>query len=345
MALHARSVLSPSLTAKLSTLGTKLGRERSDRELGETLAELSALPAAQIARASREIARAAGLGWWRQPSLMDELLGWPPSERKLMATNPDYAWLFLFHPNGHVREAALHSIKTPPKSQFFLAALAWRLNDWVGPVRQAAKRCVKRISAEVPATVAADAAASLLDRRFVWGRWRDEANILDLILARDDVLAALVAQLQDRPTGAQAACLRNTLQYTGIDQYLPRLAASAVQPSVRAVAYRCLIAGKATWPVSFAWAWVDKVYGVRRRLPKLETRDIQRDRAVVDFVAAGIRDNSPFVRKIVADAMIAVRSQIPNEETLVAQLAKDRSSAVRSRADFMLRNPPSMQIS
>jgi hypothetical protein len=125
---------------------------------------------------------------------------------------------------------------------------------------------------------------------------------------------------------------------------LPRLAAAAVQPSVRAAAYRCLISGKAIWPVGFESIWIDKVYGLRRRAPMLETRTIQRDRPAADFVEAGIRDKSPFVRKVVADAMIAVRAQIPNEEKLVAHLAADRSSLVRSRADFLMRHPRTSEL-
>jgi hypothetical protein len=257
----------------------------------------------------------------------------------LLAANADLAWLFLFHPSGYLREAALYHITTPPTSPFFLSALAWRLNDWAEPVRQAAKRCVKHVAPDIAAAVAGDAAVYLLERRFVWGRWRDEGNILDLVFTRDDVLAALATRLQEQSTGPLAACLRHALRYPGMDQHLPRLAKAAVQPSVRAAAYKCLISGKATWPVGFEWSWIDKVYGLRRRIPTLEARDIQRDRPAADFVAAGIRDKSSFVRKVVADAMIAVRSQIPNEEKLVAQLAADRSSLVRSRADFLLRHP------
>jgi hypothetical protein len=48
MTSDTQSILSPSLTAKLSTLGRTLGRERSDREIGDILAELSTLPAIQI---------------------------------------------------------------------------------------------------------------------------------------------------------------------------------------------------------------------------------------------------------------------------------------------------------
>lgn len=334
-----QSILSSSLSAKLSTLGLRFGRWLSDQELDEVLAELSALPATEIVRASREIIQAVGFCWRQPPGLMDSLLGWPPSERRLMTRNPDYSWLFLFHSDGHVREAALHSINASPKSPFWFAALAWRLNDWVEPVRQAARRCVERIAAEVPAAVAADAAAYLLQRRLVWGRWRDEAEALDLVFARDDVLAALAIQLQGRPTGPLGVCLGNALRYPGIDRHLPQLAAAAIQPAVRAAAYRCLISGKAIWPVGFEWTWIDKVYGLRRRTPVLHTRTIQRDRPPADFVRTGIRDKSPFVRRVAADAMIAVRSEIPDEGPLIAHLATDRSPAVRSRADFLLRHP------
>jgi len=49
------------------------------------------------------------------------------------------------------------------------------------------------------------------------------------------------------------------------------------------------------------------------------------------------------VRRVAADALIADRGQLPDEATLIAQLAKDPSSAIRSRADYMLRHPPSGQ--
>jgi hypothetical protein len=358
MSSPARPILTPSLSAKLAVLAT---RPAINREMDDILVEIAALPAHLVVRASREIATRAGLGWWqpeRRPRqvipthrailffqrIRDRL--WPksspapfPPDRELLAANADLAWLFLFHPSGYLREAALHHITTPPASPFFLAALAWRLNDWAEPVRQAAKRCVKRIAPDVGAAIAGDAAVYLLERRFVWGRWRDEGNILDLVFARDDVLAALATRLQEQSTGPLAACLRHALRYPGMDQHLPRLARAAVQPSVRAAAYKCLISGKAIWPVGFEWMWIDKVYGLRRRTPVLHTRTILRDRPPADFVKTGIHDKSPFVRKVAADAMIAVRSEIPDEESLIAHLATDQSSLVRSRADFLLRHP------
>lgn len=354
MSSPVRSVLSPLLSAKLAVLAA---RPATDRELQDILTELAALPAHLVVRASREIAKDSHLGWWqpeRRPnwiisahpaSQFFQQIREPrsppvsfPSDRELLAANADYAWLFLFHPSGYLRETALYYITTPPTSPFFLAALAWRLNDWVEPVRRAAKRCIKQIAPDVAATVAGNAAVYLLERRFIWGRWSNEANILDLVFTRDDVLAALATRLREVPTGPLAGALRSALRYPGIDQHLPRLATTAIQPSVRALAFHSLISGKASWPVGFDWGWIDKVYGLRRRVPILETRDLQVDRPVANLIAEGIRDRSAFVRKRVADAMIAVRSQIADEGPLVAQLMADPDPAVRSRGNFMLRH-------
>ncbi|TWC01186.1 hypothetical protein FBZ93_104463 [Bradyrhizobium macuxiense] len=362
MSSPVRPILSPSLSAKLAALAN---RPATNRELQDILAELAALPAHRIVQASREIARDAAIGWWQQEKRPGQLVPkhrarvffqrirdqlWPksahapfPPDRELLAANADFAWLFLFHPSGYLREAALFHITTPPTSPFFLAALAWRLNDWVGPVRQAAKKCFKRVSASIAANVAADAAIYLLERRFIWGRWSDEVAILDPLFARDDVLSALALQLERRPTGGLSGCLRSALRYPGIDQHLPRLATTAVQPPIRAIAYQCLISRKASWPAGFDWVWLDKVYGLRRRIPKLDSRSSESNRPVADLIAEGIRDRSSFVRKIVADAMIVERSQIEDERALVSQLASDRHPAVRSRGEFLVRHPRSAQ--
>src|SRR3954447_19748412 len=165
MTSQPRSVLPPSISSKLSALGTRPGRKQSDHELGQVLLELSALSAHLVVRASREIAREAHLGWG-QPQMrplrvvvvgparlvwmrLKKALEWPsrgvPCGQELLKSNNDFAWLFLFHPSGHLREAALDCINSPPTSPFFFSSLAWRLNDWVQPVRQAAERCAERV--------------------------------------------------------------------------------------------------------------------------------------------------------------------------------------------------------
>lgn len=361
MSSSLRPVLSPSLSAKLASLAK---RQATDRELDSILDELAALPAHLVVRASREIAASLGLGWWQFDSRPREVVRahwarllylrvkerfWPkpvshliPSDHELLAANAKLAWLFLFHPNGYIRVAALHRINTAPTSPFFLAALVWRLNDWVPQVREAARPCAERELPLVDARVAAAAAPYLLDRRIAWSRWTHEQFTLDRLFARRDVLEALAVQLRAGTTGPLAACLRHAMRFAAIDAHLIELARQARQPSVRALAYRCLIFGRADWVVGFEWMWIDKVYFQRRQVPKLGTRLIAPVEKPADLIREAARDKSAVVRKVAADALIAKRCQLPDRERLVAQLANDKSAAVRSRADYLLRHPPSV---
>ncbi|MCK1388674.1 hypothetical protein [Bradyrhizobium sp. 21] len=308
--------------------------------MDDILSELAALPAQLVVRASREIAAGAGLGWWqfdrrprevlrthwaRLPFLRVREWFWPksisepvPSDHERLAANANLAWLFLFHPSGYLRAAALHSINVAPTSPFFLAALAWRLNDWVPQVREAARLCAERELPLVDARVAAVAAPYLLGRRIAWHRWTHEQDTLDQVFARKDVLEALAAQLRAGTTGPLAACLRHTMRFAAIDVHLIELARQAREPSVLALAYRCLISGRADWVVGFEWTWIDKVYFQRRQVPKLETRLIVRVEKAADLVKEAARDKSAIVRKIAADALIAKQCQLPDQESFVA---------------------------
>lgn len=341
MAVKTGPTLSPELSAKLSSLGERLEHGPPEGELHDVLDDLSALPADRIVRASCEIPAAAGLGMWRphRPFSIHRLLRRPLSENDLLKVNPNYGWLFLFHPSGYVREAALHAIRTPPTSPFFFAAIAWRLNDWVEQVRQAAADCASRVLPRADPTVAATAALYLLDRQFVWGRWNDVPKVLHSTFSDKNVIASLAGNLRERSTGRLATCLRYALKYPNIDEHLPSLAAEAIQSTVRALAYQCLLTGKIVWPTGYEWAWVDKVYGVRRRVPKLEARSLNGTPVVADLIRQALRDPSPKVRRVGADALIENRKHLPDADRLIGVLAADASPSVRSRADYMLRHP------
>lgn len=341
MMVKTGPALSPKLSARLSSLGERLECGASERELRDVLNDLAALPADRIVRASCEIPTLAKLGTWRpqRPFSILRLFRKPLSEHDLLKMNPDYAWLFLFHYSGYVREEALHAIQAPPASPFFFAAIAWRLNDWVEQVRQAATDCAMRVLPRTDPAVAATAALYLLDRQFAWGRWSDVSQVLHATFSDKKVIAALASHLRERTTGPLATCLRYALKYPNIDEHLPSLAAEAIQPAVRSVAYQCLLTGKATWPAGHDWAWIDKVYGIRRRVPKLETRPLNGSPDVADLIRQGICDRSPKIRRVAANALTEARKHLPDADQLIGILATDASPSVRSWADFMLRHP------
>ena len=94
-------------------------------------------------------------------------------ERLLRCLPPVFAWRFrpnlhapvlMFNRNGYIREAALKAINQLPDTPFFLAALVWRLNDWVEPVRRAAQYCANRELPRLSTRTIVGAAPFLLER-------------------------------------------------------------------------------------------------------------------------------------------------------------------------------------
>lgn len=340
MVSNHRSVLPPSLSGALRSLSESLERGPSPEALRRVLEDLGKLPVKVAVQGAREIADAAQLTW-RVPAKKGWFgnLIWPSlSEKVLLRHDPDIAWLFLFHDDGRVREQALDAIQAAPTAAFFLVAIAWRLNDWAEPVRLAAVRCASRVFPHADPDVAASVGLYLLDRRLTWQRWREEQGTIDLIFMRQTVMERLATLLRGDSNGALAAGLRHALRYTSIDQHLPRLAREATHPAVRAVALRCLLERKATWPIGFEWQWIDKVYGRKKRRPVYANRAIQappRDLLLTE----GLSDRSAVVRRVAADGLIADRSTIPNLDDILARLASDKSPSIRERADYMIRHP------
>jgi hypothetical protein len=256
----------------------------------------------------------------------------------LLAQQPELAPIFLFHRDGYVREAALTLSCAPPSSAFFLAVVVWRLNDWVQAVRIAARHYAERTLPMTSPNVVADAAPFLLDRWRHWGRW-DETNmaVVDSALQRSDVAPFLAERFLHGTTGPLGTMLQYALRGPSLDDELPRLAASAVQPSVRAVALRTLIKEQASWPAGLRKEWIDKVYGLSRRIRVFASRNIKRAMPLNPLIAMGLRDRSAMVRRVAADSLIEHRDTFPDVQSAISLLARDKSPALRQRADFLAR--------
>lgn len=322
----------------LAVLGARRDRRADSEQLKYILDRIGELPAKRVAQAGREIVAAAQLWpFWTSPSFIRRFF--PRSDLQVLEKEPSFAWLFLFHPDGYVREAALNAIHDPPSSPFFLTAIALRLNDWVEPVRVAASLCAARIFPRVDAAIAADVAPFLLTRYLIWGRWGDgEIAILDNLFGRASVTAQLSANFASGTAGPLATCLGLASRYPAIDIHLPMLASTAAQPAVRATALRCLVEQKASWQVGSRWQWVDKVYGEKKLIPVHQERVIAVTLPLESWIRAGIADRSAMVRRCAADALIANRSAIRNVDEFVELLSKDVNPSVRERADFLRRH-------
>jgi hypothetical protein len=309
-------------------------------EIAVVIAALEALPPQSAPVLDGVIANLAGLfrGYDTRPSLL-RLFTPSRDHLDLLDRQRDLAPLFLFHRNGYVREAALAYLSAPPRSPFFLAVIAWRLNDWVRAVRIAARHYAERALPQTSPEIIADAAPFVLDRWRRWKRW-EEANVevVDRALQRPDVAPYLVDWLANCAVGPLGAMLRYALRGSSLDASLPALARNSVHPAVRAVALQTLIQRQASWPIGFGKEWVDKRYGLARQITLFAHRRVESQDGADVLIRMGLHDRSAAVRRVAADALIERRADFTNLDDAIAKLSSDKSPGLRERAAFLARS-------
>lgn len=350
-----RSILPPELQTAIAEIAEAIRRQKHiEPHLSVYQSELRQLPPRAVARAADEI-RGAGRFYRRYdeyakaPSLLARLFPKAaelPEDKLLrlemsaIEAHRGLAWLFIFHGDGRIREAALRALPGPPESPFAFAALSYRLNDWAEPVRAAARDQTSGLfPATDPGTIA-HASFFLLEQINQLERWEEQdRQIVEAALYRTDVLQALADRLMRRPQGSVGKVLRLALRKPGLDPFLPVLASEALMPAVRAIALDTLVRRRASWFTSFDYEWVDKRYGRRRRVPVFARRPVEHDLDIETLLTDGASDASVNVRKVAAQAMVDLRHDLSGAMKAVAEsLSKDTAATVRSRAKFFLKS-------
>jgi hypothetical protein len=271
---------------------------------------------------------------WHLPSKLRVLRG--RDQGDLLQTTAGLEYLFLFHGSGYLREAALKRISGPLPGPFFVAAVIYRLNDWVPQVRQAAVNCLARTAHLTDPRFVSEATLHLLVRIESWRRWRDEAERLGDVLALPQIARQLATDMADSTVGPMSRALRAALRRPALDPYLPGLLRSARQPSVRAVALRTLLDAKARWQSGMRKNWIDKSLGIYRLEPDWLDRPVESPLSVEELVEIGACDRAATVRKVAASGLIAHFDALPNAGVLAERLSGDSSRTVRERARFAL---------
>ncbi|MDT8757645.1 hypothetical protein MZO42_02945 [Sphingomonas psychrotolerans] len=161
--------------------------------------------------------------------------------------------------------------------------------------------------------------------------------MLEKAFSREDVAEELANLMSAATTGPQASTLRHALRSPALDQHLERLAFSATQPSVRAVALGTLIDGRAEWPSRTELRWIDKSMGLRRHETVFDHRLLEKTPSRYALIKRGLSDKSPVVRRVALAGIIRHMLDTAQARTLAAPLVSDRSSSVREKAVFILR--------
>jgi len=255
----------------------------------------------------------------------------------LLKQTPRLEYLFLFHSDGYVREAAVQKLAATP-SPFFASALALRLNDWVPQVRRAAGQAIGRIFGDGDAPVLAEAALFLLARTPFWSRNPAAVSVLSDALTRSDVVEALLLRLETRRDGLALDAQRAAMMSPALDGHLLTLATKANNPAARMIAFDALLRGEVRRRTGFRRQWIDRAFNLYRRVPTFDRRNIERPLPLRDLIGLAAQDRSAAVRRIAGDVLVTNRRDLPDIAPLLAQLRHDRSAAVRQRIAFIDRD-------
>lgn len=264
----------------------------------------------------------------------------------LMTAVPDLKFLFLAHPSGYFRQAALDRVTTLHRSAFLLAVVLWRTNDWVGAVRDAASRCLDRVIGEFAAEDILPLIPILALRVPGWRRClpshpeQDTIPVLPRglhpILETPQGRAALATYAMDTPTGPVARVLRIALSHGFLINTLGEMAAAARNPQARHVAVSTLLERQLRWSAGYRREWVDKSMGHSRRVADLRSRPLGVDVDRGAIILRALADPYARIRVSALDALIADGNTDGFEGSL-ARLASDPSAKVRDRLDFLRR--------
>ncbi|MEM0921610.1 MAG: hypothetical protein AAGI13_01090 [Pseudomonadota bacterium] len=342
-----RSVLPENVQKLASELGVLLRKKRRvSKELVSAFrSALQNLPAQCVPRGAFEIRDIAQMNMGyaqRDPlgfgsSFLRTLRLRRENGDTLLREHPDLGWLLMFHGSGFVRQAAMEALTSPPSCPFEVAAVVYRLNDWISNVRTASKTYASKFLVTASAEAISESAFFLLPQITQLSRWDNQTlSVVHDSIYRTEVLDEMKEQFLAPRSGKVGQTLRLVLQRADFDIHLEKLAFDAVLPTVRAIATETLLMGRARWIVGYRRKWVDKVYGLSRRVAEYETRSVEIDFGMADFLGVAARDKSPLVRSVAADFLIKNREHLTFELAEVSDvLRNDESSAVRSRINFL----------
>lgn len=252
---------------------------------------------------------------------------------------PFLTWIDLCSGDGFKRERTLRILSGCAPNRFFFAMAVRRLNDWVPQVRSAAREQLPSIAVASNPEDVVDVLCAVLPHWNSWGRFEDDGKQTLLTIASIDAVAyVLKSRLISTAAGPLASVLAQLGQSSVLDAYLPQIASSAIQPSVRAKAYKSLLDGRATWVTGRKWEWTDIRYCKGHFMPMFGERPLTKKGLLEETLRAASSDRSAFVRRIAGDVLIReLESLGAAGSELATVLGSDGNPSVAERGRFALK--------
>lgn len=265
--------------------------------------------------------------------------GFPLNLFQSRRERPLIPWVDCCNSNGYQRERALRAMKDGAPNSFLFAILLRRLNDWVPEVRTAARECISVVVKRTELEHVLEALWGVLPHLDTWGRLqtKDKEVIVD-ILGYQAIPRWLSEKIITAPIGPAPAVLRQVGRQPAFDRFLTDISTKAVQPAVRAKAYKSQLDGYVAWIEGYQWMWIDKHWCKGRYMPVIEKRDIQVDRPFLKLLEAAATDRSALVRRVAGNALFIETDSLRADVVPIAKmLASDPSPSVSERGKFALK--------
>jgi len=252
---------------------------------------------------------------------------------------PFLTWIDLCSGDGFKRERTLRALSGAAPNGFFFAMAVRRLNDWVPQVRAAACEQLPSIATATKPEDVVDVLCAVFPHWSSWGRMETEGKQTLLeIVSIEAVAYSLKSRLVSGIAGPLASVLTQAGQSSALDAYLPEIASNAIQPSVRAKAYKSLLDGKVVWLAGRKWEWTDIRYCEGRFKPMLCDRPLSVSVSLEETLRAASVDRSALVRRVAGDILIQEASTIGSAALQFATtLASDPHPSVAERGKFVLK--------
>ncbi len=248
-------------------------------------------------------------------------------------------WLDLISWDGYRREKTLRTLSGAAPNTFFFSLAIRRLNDWVPQVREAAREKLPEIAKETDPEYVVEALCIALSNWNSWGRIEEaDKKVLLQIICRDEIAELLKSKLISSTSGPMPSLFSQLGRTPILDGYLLEISDRAIQPTVRAKAYRSLFEGRIVWIEGRTWEWTDIRYCKGRLKAVVSERKLDVQTPFLDLLKRSAVDRSSVVRRVSAEFLIRELETLgDSSKDFAEKFASDKSNPVSERGRFALK--------